>query len=61
MYAPTESAEAKRFTRRLVVLEEPRVAARIEELAGEAGHSMSAEIRTAVRWWIRSIENQDER
>lgn len=56
MYAPAESAEVRRFSKRLVILEEPRIAERIQELAAQAGHSSSAEIRGAIRLWLRSCE-----
>jgi hypothetical protein len=55
----SEGAEVAKFTKRIVVLEEPRVAVRMEELARASGHSTAAEVRGAIRWWIRSLEYQE--
>jgi hypothetical protein len=46
-----------RYIRRLVVLEEPRVVEKLEELASASGHSVAAEIRGAVRYWISAWED----
>jgi hypothetical protein len=54
--APPEAAEAARFSKRIVICEEPVVAAKLVELAREAGHSTAAECRAALRWWIQSVE-----
>jgi hypothetical protein len=60
MYAPGD-AEVRRFSRRLVILETPTVVARLEQLAERAGHSTSAEVRSAIRLWLRSVDGLDDR
>jgi hypothetical protein len=51
-----EGAETKRFSKRIVVLEQPTIAAKLEEMAAASGHSVGAEVRGAIRWWIQSVE-----
>jgi hypothetical protein len=50
--------EVARFTRRLTVLEEPAIAARLEELARQRGYSLGAEIRHALRFWLQQHEDE---
>jgi hypothetical protein len=45
-----------RFTGRLVLQEEPEVIRRLEQAAELSGHSVAAEIRAAVRWWLKETE-----
>lgn len=59
MYAApgvSESGEVARFTRRISVLEEPSVVAKLTQSARENGHSTNAEIRQALRYWLAAIE-----
>jgi hypothetical protein len=41
-----------RYSTRLVVLEEPRVIEQVRQLALENGHSLGAEVRQALRYWL---------
>jgi hypothetical protein len=52
--------EVRRFSRRLVVSEEPRVVAELAELAQKRGHSVAAEARAALRHWMRSNQHEDD-
>lgn len=45
--------EGRRYSHRLVLLEEPQVAARLAEMARQNGHSLASEVRGAVRAWLR--------
>jgi hypothetical protein len=45
-------ARAARFTRRLVIFEDPHVARRLELAAADDGLSVSAAIRAAIRYWL---------
>jgi hypothetical protein len=51
------NVSASRFTRRFVFYEEPAVIAKINELAVQTGHSLSAEIRAALRYWVKAWED----
>ena len=44
--------ERPRLTRRIALFETPRVVAELEERAADAGRSLSAEVRAALRAWI---------
>ncbi len=48
-----------RYTQRIVILEEPKVIERVRGMAEASGHSLAAEIRQALRWWLRSNESED--
>ena len=50
---------ATRFTARLKVMEEEDVANKLGEMAYRAGHSLSDEVRQALRFWIDQWERQD--
>jgi hypothetical protein len=39
-----------------VLQEEPEVIRRLEQAAELSGHSVAAEIRAAVRWWLKETE-----
>lgn len=52
--------ERPRFTTRIVFLETPEVAQTLERFAAESGRSVAAEIRAAVRYWIRAWEENDD-
>jgi hypothetical protein len=52
----TTTRRRARYTRRLVILEDPAVVKRLEELASAAGHSVGAEVRYAVRRWLAGYE-----
>lgn len=54
-----EGARAARFTRRVHLAEEPSVVADLESMAVESGHSLAAEFRMAVRWWLRIHASED--
>jgi hypothetical protein len=43
---------ATRFTARLKVMEEEDVANKLGEMANRVGHSLSDEVRQALRFWI---------
>lgn len=43
-----------RFTARIVILEQPEVAERVAQAAEIAGHSVAAEIRGAIRYWLEA-------
>jgi len=49
--------DSGRFTRRLTFFEEPAVATDLEQLARDRGCSTAAEIRAAIRWWLRAHED----
>ena len=53
-------ARAARFTRRLTIFEDPRVARRLELAAEDEGLSMSAAIRAAIRYWLGDWRPDDE-
>ena len=61
-----DTAEARtlgdppRYTHRLVVLEEGQVVDRLASMASESGHSLSAEVRSAIRFWIKAWDAADE-
>ncbi|HUE95085.1 MAG TPA: hypothetical protein VMN39_00410 [Longimicrobiaceae bacterium] len=59
-----DAAGKKRYTTRMVILEEPAVAAKITHMAHERGHSVAAEVRGALRYWIaewaRSGEDDED-
>jgi hypothetical protein len=40
----------------LVLQEEPEVICRLEAAAERSGHSVAAEIRAALRWWLKETE-----
>jgi hypothetical protein len=44
------------YTHRLVIFEQPSVVKRLEELALASGHSVSAEVRYAVRRHLLAYE-----
>jgi hypothetical protein len=46
----------RRFTSRLVTMEEPEVVARLEQLADQSGRSVASEVRAAIRYWISATE-----
>jgi plasmid stability protein len=48
----------KKYVERLVVLERPDIAARLRQRALEEGHSVGAEVRQAVRAWLRIQEGE---
>lgn len=48
-----------RYTHRLVVLEDPTVVKRLQELADAAGQSIAAEVRYAIRRWL--LANEEDR
>jgi hypothetical protein len=48
-----------RFTARLKVMEEEAIANRLGEMAYPAGHSLSDEIRQALRFWIAQWDETD--
>ena len=50
---PDQTSRAARYTGRLVVMEEPEVVEELNRLAHLAGHSLAAEVRQAIRWWIQ--------
>lgn len=52
-----EDAERRRFSRRVVVLEQPRIVEELERRAREQGHSLGAEIRQACRFWLQALED----
>jgi hypothetical protein len=47
-------AKHQRLSRRVVLMERPDVVAQLERMATEQGHSLSAEIRGAVREHLRA-------
>ena len=47
-----------RFTSRVVVMEQPEVLAKLEQLASDSGHSVAAEIRSAIRYWLQAWESE---
>jgi hypothetical protein len=53
-----EDAERARFTARLVVLETPDIARKIARMAESSGHSLAAEVRAALRFWIAQWEDR---
>jgi hypothetical protein len=46
----------RRFTSRLVTMEEPQVVAQLEQLAEQSGRSVASEVRAAIRYWITATE-----
>jgi hypothetical protein len=52
-------ARAARFTRRISTFEDPRVVDRLERAAADSGLSVSAAIRSAIRYWL-GPEDEDE-
>ena len=52
--AAPEAVERPRFSQRLVILETPEIAERVVEAAEIAGHSVAAEIRGAIRYWLQA-------
>ena len=50
---------AARFTRRVSFYEEPDMVAAVEELARDSGRSTAAEIRAAIRYWLRANEGNE--
>ena len=57
---PVREPDPKRFTARLVVLEEPEVAEKIARMARENAHSLAAEVRGAIRYWIDAWDKNDD-
>jgi hypothetical protein len=37
----------------MVLQEEPQIISRLEDAAERSGHSVAAEIRAALRWWLK--------
>lgn len=62
MAVPEQDQDAgrARFTHRLVVMEDPLIVEKVSDLAESAGHSVAAEVRGAVRYWIRQWESRDD-
>jgi hypothetical protein len=54
-----EQATSRRFTQRLVVMEEPEVIESLQQQARDSGHSVAAEVRAALRYW-RSVWEQGQ-
>ncbi len=51
--------ERARFTARIPFFERPEVAEKLARMADQNGHSLAAEIRGAVRFWIQSWERNE--
>ena len=49
-------AERERFTARLVAMGDPAVIEKLTEMSRGAGHSLAAEVRGALRFWIAAWE-----
>jgi hypothetical protein len=45
------------FTARFVFHEEPAILEKLEQLAFRSGHSVAAEIRSAIRYWISATDD----
>ena len=54
------AGDRARFTTRIVFLEDPNVAEELERSAIEAGRSVAAEIRGAIRYWLSAWEKTDD-
>jgi Ribbon-helix-helix protein, copG family len=50
------SVRAARLTRKLVIHEQPEVAAHLARLADEVGVSQAALVRAALRDWLRRVD-----
>jgi hypothetical protein len=50
------SAQAARFSRRLVIYEAPDVAEHLEEIAATVGTSTACIVRSAIRSWLRQVD-----
>jgi hypothetical protein len=52
--------EVARFSRRLQIHEDPAVIEKLQEYALDSGRSVAAEVRAALRWWIRGHDEEDD-
>jgi hypothetical protein len=55
----TLACRPARYTRRLVIFEDPAAVERLQELADAAGHSIAAEVRYAVPRWLKECAEED--
>jgi hypothetical protein len=49
---------AARFTKRLVIYEEPAMIERLERIAALNGRSTAAEVRFAIRWALQTTDRE---
>jgi hypothetical protein len=55
----TNTNGRERFSKRINFFENPAIAEKLERLATSSGHSLAAEIRQALRFWISAWGSED--